>query len=297
MKTIFALIALTLTTLALGKEAGAVYVKNSGRTIVHLWVNGSYQGYLKPGETRYSVSDGFITQDSGNGRDGRPVKESHGGWENEKSGSVNMTFQYPGDKKQTYAFPVEDKGEVFVGVIESDSKSTPNPPTDLEVENATAIIKGSKPNLKSSDEPIEKAQPKLAEDISSPYSEIAGDWDDNRSSGIPMVEIGGYQGTISIAGSGDVTIKDGNEVQEMRLKEGKKIWFSDPGDEFYKRFGFTYSWDKDEWRRNSGFRLSYDRGKDLFIVKVDGVVYASTAQPNTFIEPYKIDLVKLTPRR
>jgi len=143
------------------KEPGAVYVKNSGKEIMHLWVNGSYQGYLKPGETRYTVSDGFITDSSdrpipSGGR--TPVKESHGGWENDKSGSVKVTVQYPGGTKQSDTYSADDEGNVIFGANEADNKAPPEIPNELEVENAPAIRKGRMPNLKQPpviDPPVE----------------------------------------------------------------------------------------------------------------------------------------------
>ncbi len=134
---------------AAGRDTGGLYVKNCGRGIVSVWVNGAYQGYLKPGETRYSISDGFITDDSdrpapGGGK--TPVRESHGGWINDGSGKIELTFRYPGGEPQTYIYPPDEQGNVVVGVNETNSAKKPQPPTDIEVENAPAILKGTAPS-------------------------------------------------------------------------------------------------------------------------------------------------------
>ena len=141
--------ALLICACAFAKDPGAVYIKNSGKDIMHLWVNGAYQGYIRPGETRYTVSDGFITQNSGNGRTGNPVKESHGGWENDKSGTVKIAVSFPGDKPQTTTGTPDERGDVVMSWNETD-EPTPEGPTEAEIENAPAIIKGNKPNLKPS---------------------------------------------------------------------------------------------------------------------------------------------------
>lgn len=180
---------------AQGKEVGAVYIKNSGKDIMHLWVNGSYQGYLRPGETRYTVSDGFITNDSDRptAAGGRTAtKESHGGWEKNKSGPIELTFQYPGDKRQTNQFSADGGKDLVVGVNESTSKTSPEPPTELEVEGAPAIIKGSMPDLKIREGP------------------------DNRERGFDRI-LGQWAG-------GTVGVNGGNFRYEL-AKDGKlKIW-------------------------------------------------------------------------
>jgi len=165
MKTASRIILFLIAVASYGvqaKDVGAVYIKNSGKNIMHLWVNGSYQGFLRPGETRYSVSDGFIT----NGSDrpttsgGRtPVEESHGGWENDKSGSVELTFQYPGDKRQTNRFSANGGSDVAVGVNESSSKKSPEPPIEDEIEKAPAILKGTLPNLTTPKPPEPQVRP------------------------------------------------------------------------------------------------------------------------------------------
>lgn len=153
-KTILSLIACCLGSVAFANEPGSAYVKNSGTEIMHLWVNGAYQGYLKPGETRYAISDGFITNDSGNGRTGNPVKESHAGWENTSKDKVSITYQFQGGEKKTSDASADERGQVIFGATNREG-SQPKLPSDEERENAPAIIKGSKANLDGSDKRLE----------------------------------------------------------------------------------------------------------------------------------------------
>src|SRR5262249_17262862 len=86
--------------------------KNESGSAMDVWVNGSYIGWLKPGETRYSVSDGFVTDDSfrptpDGGR--TPMVESHGGWDN-SSDKVTVTIQFRGGEMKRYEFSVEPGG-------------------------------------------------------------------------------------------------------------------------------------------------------------------------------------------
>ena len=118
---------------ALAEDPGSAYIKNSGTDSMHVWVNGSYQGYVRPGETRYSVSDGFITSDSGNGHDSKPVKESHGGWENNSHEKVTVTYQFADGQKKTMEVSVNERGEAIFGATNKEG-AEPEVPTDLERE-------------------------------------------------------------------------------------------------------------------------------------------------------------------
>ena len=117
-KLILLLITCCLHSVIFATEPGSAYIKNSGTSIMHLWVNGSYQGYLKPGETRYTVSDGFITNDSdlptpSGGR--TAVKESHAGWENTSKDKVSITFQFPGGERKTSAASINNRVHPALG--------------------------------------------------------------------------------------------------------------------------------------------------------------------------------------
>lgn len=159
-------------------EVGGVYIKNAGSDIMHLWVNGYYQGYVRPGETRYTVSDGFITNESDRPTDsgGRTaVEESHGGWKNNQSGPIELTFQYPGDKRQSNKFDVNGRKDLAVGVNESTATSSPQPPDELEIERAPAIIKGNLQNLFGVDQEM-SSEGRSVSSMKEGWNELVGDW-------------------------------------------------------------------------------------------------------------------------
>ena len=166
------LVACVIRSQAHAQEPGSAYIKNTGSSKVQIWINGSYQGYIKPGETRYTVSDGFITQDSDQPLpDGSrtTTKESHGGWENNSKDSVEITYQFPDGERKTLTVSANERGEALAGVTNKEGV-TPPVPTDEERENAPAILKGSMSNLKSKDK---KERPSKT---SSDISNVVGSW-------------------------------------------------------------------------------------------------------------------------
>lgn len=153
-KLLILLFAYLMQAIAFAEDPGSAYVKNSGDAPMHVWINGVYQGYLRPGETRYTVSDGFITNDSDrpDGSGGRTsVKESHAGWENDSKDKLKVTYQFGDGIKKTSDVSVNERGEAIFAAINKDGEEA-KLPSDEERENAPAILKGSKANLKPSEE-------------------------------------------------------------------------------------------------------------------------------------------------
>lgn len=180
MKTYLLTVALLITaqTALTAGNPNTIFIKNTGSEPAHIWVNGYYQGFLRPGETRYSISDGFITQDSGTGKDGRPVKESHGGWEQRDTPTV--TFQAGTAKQQTMNVSFDGRGEAAIGIASKDAN--PILPATLDRETASPIIKGSKPHLHKTTTAEPKTDPAAAKYIriwrskySPTFLEIKGD--------------------------------------------------------------------------------------------------------------------------
>ena len=98
---------------------------------MHVWINGAYQGWLKPHETRYTVPDGF--------------EDSHAGWRN-TDGKVTITYQFPGGEKTTMEYS-GNESEVYFAGTDSSENGKPDLPSEAERENAGKIIKGHRPNL------------------------------------------------------------------------------------------------------------------------------------------------------
>ena len=120
MKTqyLFVVIAWCVCSIASADDPGSAYMKNSGTAPMHVWINGVYQGHLNPGETRYTVSDGFITDDSDRPTEagGRTAtRESHGGWENSSNEKITVTYQFGDGEKETRDVSVNERGEAIFG--------------------------------------------------------------------------------------------------------------------------------------------------------------------------------------
>lgn len=80
------------------------------------------------------------------------MKESHAGWENTSKDKVSITYQFASGEKKTADGSVNERGEVILGATNKEG-AQPKLPSEEERENAPAILKGSKSNLKGTSEP------------------------------------------------------------------------------------------------------------------------------------------------
>jgi hypothetical protein len=280
-RMMLAIVAVFMQSVASASEPSSVYVKNSGTGILHVWVNGFYQGFLKPGEVRYSVSDGFITNDSDRptaSGERTAVKESHAGWENKSEEKVSITYQFSGGEKKTSDVSANERGEAVFGATNKEG-AEPEVPSDIERENAPAIIKGNKPNLKGSKKGTDEPRP------SQPYSEIAGDWVAERND-ILVLDTGPVS-KFSISGAGDVLSYYSTTPRKLELESAQQLWFGDAYRSGDGTYGVKYSTEKTETCPNSGFRFRHKNGFcPLYMVKIGGAVYASAPRNATAGEEF-----------
>src|SRR5690348_12262241 len=106
---------LVFMALAISASAGAVgvlYLKNNGSLSADIWVNGAYQGYVPAGQARQTVSEGFVTNDSGFQPDGTLKQTySHGGWES-KGDTIEVIIQQVDSKNRVYRGSITVTGDV-----------------------------------------------------------------------------------------------------------------------------------------------------------------------------------------
>ena len=217
MKPIISLLLLSLLPLTglRAKEPGTIYTKNGTREIMHLWVNGKYQGYLKPGETRVTVSDGFVTDDSARPTDSgerTPVKESHGGWTNDhnETDEIEVQTQTPSQGSPiTNTLQADENGVIRWTPYNWSDRNAKRPavPTDLECENAPAIRKGSKADIKRDGNAEEQPSPAKSEKkkpaaVAMTEANLVGSWQS------PPFVSAGETTTMTMVIRGDGTIKE-----------------------------------------------------------------------------------------
>jgi len=91
-------------------EVGVLFLKNNGPNIGWVWVNGVYQGYVSPGQARYTVKEGFVTRDSGYQADGT-LKQTYaqGGWDG--NGPVKVLIKSVDDTGNLYVTSIEVTGD------------------------------------------------------------------------------------------------------------------------------------------------------------------------------------------
>lgn len=176
--------------------AATVYAKNNSTGILHVWVEGIYQGYVPRSGTRFTVADGFVTHDSGRptADGGRTsVKESHGGWQVPKQRNSDVASPWV-----TVYFEVVRGEEVAAQTVNclADLQNcaffwvgdtNPGPAiTDEEAERSEAILKG---NRRRAHEPkkIPWFQPA---DIAGEYQPVAQD-PQSQSNGRGLVDANG----------------------------------------------------------------------------------------------------------
>lgn len=232
-KLLFLFIICYIHSAVLASEPATIYGKNSGTASMHFWVNGSYQGYLKPGETRYTVSDGFITNNSdrptGTGR--TATKESHGGWANDSSNKVKITYQYGDGEKKSFDASANDHGGVIFGATDKEGVQ-PLFPSLEEMERAPAVLKGAKQNLKVKFE---------SENISGLPATAFGTWTRTSPSGTTTYRFN-KDGTGRF--NQDLTDRD-RSVKEMsmtfKVVSGNQVEWSAPG------YGGTLRFENGQW--------------------------------------------------
>jgi hypothetical protein len=93
-------------------EVGTLFIKNNGTIIGYIWVNGKYQGYVPPGRAHYTLSEGFVTRDSGIQPDGS-VKQtySHGGWDSKKTPMEVRIVQNDEKDGKRYEIKIDVSGD------------------------------------------------------------------------------------------------------------------------------------------------------------------------------------------
>lgn len=126
------LVTMLLTLASAHASVGTLYLKNNGDYAGHVWVDGTYQGSVPGGQTRYTVSDGFLT----------PVGGSAGGWS--ASGDIQVVVAWTDGKDNNWY------AELTVsGGSGSDARvwfGGPLALNDSDRENAGKIIPGSSGN-------------------------------------------------------------------------------------------------------------------------------------------------------
>ncbi len=146
------IIAVTVVLLAMGPlakaddgEVGVLLIKNNGSITGHIWVDGEYQGYVPPGQAKYTVKEGFVTGDSGFQPDGTLKQTySHGGWAT--NGPITVKIMQTDEKGKVYSASVKisgddtKKGYLWFGESEAGEE-----PASLVWEDATQIPNAAAP--------------------------------------------------------------------------------------------------------------------------------------------------------
>lgn len=148
MKRLIMLLALAAFCLiglpcAASENVAVLYLKNKSPVIAHLWVEGEYQGYVRPGEARYTVREGFVTPDSGFQNDGTlKLEHSYAGWGHRGPVMVKVALRYADGREAVSMVKVapdkDGKGYLWVNDIDAGSE-----PDSLEWENSDKILSAS----------------------------------------------------------------------------------------------------------------------------------------------------------
>jgi hypothetical protein len=123
----------TLLLFAIGETRGGqvekLLIYNNGSLPANIWVNGAYQGYVKSGEARHTLKEGFYTNDSGFQEDGSLVEKwAYAGWDS-SSDPITVTVRQFGLKDKLFEASIqvsgdeENKGYIWCG--ESDPGQEP----------------------------------------------------------------------------------------------------------------------------------------------------------------------------
>ncbi|MFT4175884.1 MAG: formylglycine-generating enzyme family protein [Luteolibacter sp.] len=127
-----------------------LFVKNSGTLRIHIWANGSYQGWVDPDTTAYMPREGFVTQDSGFQEDGTlKTTHSHGGWEVAdmfEIVGISTAFEKDGKKiayRAVGSQPYRDDDKHWG--FSPGSEDDPSPPSDYARETARKMQGGRAP--------------------------------------------------------------------------------------------------------------------------------------------------------
>ena len=119
------LLLLLSASVVYGDPVGTLYIKNNGDCFAYIWVNNQYQGYVPAGKARYTVQEGFVTNDSGFQTDGTLKQTySHAGWES-SGDTISVLINLEDSKGKLYSVRIdvsgdkEHKGYVWFGEQES----------------------------------------------------------------------------------------------------------------------------------------------------------------------------------
>ena len=154
-------------------SVGVLYLKNNSSITGHIFVDGEYQGYVPPGNARYSVREGFVTRNSGVQPDGS-VKQnySHGGWASKSSIIVTIKG---GDSNSRYEAKLTVSGDndhkAYLWWGEKDPGAEPG---RLIWENSSQIVSAKKPITPDIKEVFKLAAQTKSQDI-----KLVGVWKDS----------------------------------------------------------------------------------------------------------------------
>lgn len=128
-------------------------LKNNGTLTGNIWVNGKYQGYVRPGRVCDTVAEGFVTSDSGVQSDGS-IKQTYayGGWKSD-GGPVHVRIVQIDDDGKIYFTSLDVTGDDSkYGYVWFGEKEAGPEPDALVWERATAIPNGSAPSFHPTDQ-------------------------------------------------------------------------------------------------------------------------------------------------
>jgi hypothetical protein len=130
---------------AAAEEVETLYLKNNGYSAGYVWVNGQYQGYVPAGTARYTLMEGFVTNDSGFQPDGTLKQtHSHAGWESSR-GTIGVRINMADSKGQVLSTDIDTSGDkenkAYVWFAENNAGAQPDPLTweeSSQIQNTSA---------------------------------------------------------------------------------------------------------------------------------------------------------------